>query len=180
MMYSGPPIPLSFKDACLTPFLVEHIGPLVELMRSWPFAIPDEWRPHAFERYMTLAAAPDSRFYSVEGDGGWQGCVYLTQIVPHRSACRSAWLHGYCKLSRHVFGAVAATRALINLAFRELDLDVVYTEHCCENRAITAVARKAGFTVTGRLPLAKVFDGKLYDSTVLAITRDEWADGNRR
>jgi RimJ/RimL family protein N-acetyltransferase len=170
MMYSGPNIPLRYKDAEIVPFLVEHLGPLIDLMGQWQYAIQDDWRPHAFERFMSMAAAPDSRFYSVYCDGGWQGTCYLTQIVPHRMA----WSHGYCTDSKYVFGAIAALRAVNSLAFKELDLDVIYTEHCADNRSITAVARKAGYTIRGTMPLAKSFDGELHDSTILALTRGEW------
>ena len=176
MMYSGPHIPLNYKDAAIVPFHVEHLGRLVDLMKSWEWALPDEWRPHAYERLMTLAASPDSRFYSVIGIGDqWQGCVYLTQVVPHRTA----WSHGYCRLSEHVFGAVAALRVMNSLAFKELDLDVIYTEHCSENRAVTAVALKAGYKKAGLMPKSKVFNEKIYDSVILALTREQWAESER-
>ena len=73
-----------------------------------------------------------------------------------------------------------ALSAVLDFAFREMELEAVEADHFAENPASGAVMRKAGMRYTGTIPQRYEKDGILHDAPQYRITREEWKMWNRK
>jgi RimJ/RimL family protein N-acetyltransferase len=105
-------------------------------------------------------------------DGAFLGWCTLNRWNPD---FRSASL-GYC-LTRPAWGqgyATEAARALLEWAFRTLDLNRVQAEADTRNGASGRVLEKLGFQLEGTLREDCVVNGDVSDSWVFGLLRREW------
>ena len=105
-------------------------------------------------------------------DGAFVGWCSLTRWNPvYRSASmgfcfgQAAWGHGY---------ATEAARAVLEWAFKTLDLNRVQAETDTRNAASARVLEKLGFEREGTLREDCVVDGEVSDSWVYGLLRRQW------
>jgi [ribosomal protein S5]-alanine N-acetyltransferase len=69
-----------------------------------------------------------------------------------------------------------AIRALLNVAFRDLELSSVYAWAMAQNEPSLRVLRKIGFREAGRLRHSATLDGQQTDRIYFDLLASEWAD----
>ncbi len=67
-----------------------------------------------------------------------------------------------------------ALKAVLDFAFAQMDMTYIEADHFAGNPASGTVMRKAGMTQIGILPDRYEKDGKLLDSVLYRITRENW------
>lgn len=100
------------------------------------------------------------------------GWVSLTRWKPEYHSAAM----GYCFDEEH-WGkgfATEATRALLQWAFSNIDLNRVQAETDTRNTASAGVLEKLGFTLEGTLREDCVVDGVVSDSWVFGLLRRDW------
>lgn len=75
--------------------------------------------------------------------------------------------------------ATEALRAILSLAFGELDLLRVFAHYFPENPASGRVLQKAGFRPEGLLKGHTIKWGLQRDLAVMGLIRDQWSEGSR-
>lgn len=97
---------------------------------------------------------------------------------PRRPEIRAKEL-GY-SLSEDYWGLgimTEAAREVVRYAFEEEELQVLSIETAPDNKRSLRVIEKLGFKYEGRLRDAyRTFDGKIRDTMVFSITKDDWMD----
>ncbi|MBQ9180402.1 MAG: GNAT family N-acetyltransferase [Firmicutes bacterium] len=97
---------------------------------------------------------------------------------PRRPEIRAKEL-GY-SLSEDYWGLgimTEAAREVVRYAFEEEELQVLSIEAAPDNKRSLRVIEKLGFKFEGRLRDAyRTFDGKIRDTMVFSITKDDWMD----
>jgi hypothetical protein len=70
-----------------------------------------------------------------------------------------------------------AARILIQAAFETAGVDVLYATVSSENRAVGLMLRALGFRLCGRFPRYTLWRGKISDSCVWCLSREEVCNG---
>jgi len=70
--------------------------------------------------------------------------------------------------------AIEATRAVLNLAFDELDLHRAFGRTDARNAASAGLMRRLGFRQEAHLRHSEIFKGEWGDVLVFAVLREEW------
>jgi RimJ/RimL family protein N-acetyltransferase len=82
---------------------------------------------------------------------------------------KSAWDKGY---------GTEATRLMVRYAFETLNLNRVSLRVYEYNERAVRVYEKVGFRVEGRLRQETFRDGRYWDTSLMAVLREEWRGGN--
>lgn len=70
---------------------------------------------------------------------------------------------------------VEASKAAINYAFENLDIQLLTVNHYPFNHQSKRVIEKCGFSYEGTLRHAsKIYDGSIYDLACYSMTKEEW------
>jgi RimJ/RimL family protein N-acetyltransferase len=67
-----------------------------------------------------------------------------------------------------------ATRRLLDIAFRDLNLNRVYLQVFSTNKSAIRIYEKAGFSLEGTLRQAAFIDGKYLDILVMGLLKDDY------
>ena len=74
-----------------------------------------------------------------------------------------------------------AVNALLEYAFKELDMKIISAYHYPFNQRSKRVILKAGFTLEGTLKMASsLYDGQVVDDVCYALTREEFEKSGKR
>ncbi len=136
----------------------------------YPAGAADEWI--VGQRPAWLAGAAATYAITDASDGALVGCIGLAITQEHRSAELGYWVgvpwwnRGYC---------TEAGRALLGLAFGELELHRVEARHFTRNEASGRVMQKLGMRFEGTQREALRRWDRFEDVAVYAILEHEWA-----
>ena len=125
------------------------------------------------EEWLTIVEGQDPETNFAIADGpivmGGIGLV-LQSDVASKSAELGYWL-GVDYWGRGI--ATQAARRLVRFGFESFELERIFATVKADNPASARVLEKAGFTFEGRLRKAFLKNGKLVDSLMYSILRDE-------
>lgn len=123
-----------------------------------------------------LARYPDGRCYhwaiALKATDELIGVIDLLRFDEKNDSCSFAYM-----LGEDFWGmgyGTEALRAVVDFGFGEMELERIEADHMAENVASGAVMRKAGMTYQGTVAGKYEKNGKVYDSIVYAITRQQW------
>jgi len=68
--------------------------------------------------------------------------------------------------------------ALIRLAFDELDMNRIEVRCAAGNTRSSAIPKRFGFSLEGRLRQSELRNGELHDFLIFGLLRSEWQDSN--
>lgn len=145
------------------------------------------WNPHTSqaeseESIRRAIARYDSgcfyRWAITEKSGGIIGIIDLLRFDEGAGTCSFAYMLGEDFWGRGY--GTEAVKAVLNFAFREMELEAVEADHFAENPASGAVMRKAGMTYTHTIPALYEKNGTRHDAPQYRITREEWKMQNGR
>lgn len=103
---------------------------------------------------------------------GLIGVIDLLGFDEGRSACSFAYM-----LAEDFWGKGYGTEALeavLEFAFRKMEMETIEADHFAENAGSGAVMRKVGMIYQGTVPGKYEKDGTVYDAPQYAITREQW------
>jgi RimJ/RimL family protein N-acetyltransferase len=124
------------------------------------------------------SAGPDRAWFAVEADGGLIGICGLHHIDQHARVCDLG-----IRLGKEYWGqgfGQDAVRAIVEYAFRHLNMRKVGLEVMADDERAVGAYRKAGFVEEGRFRQQAWFDGAYRDTLRMAILRDEWPSPGSR
>lgn len=109
---------------------------------------------------------------TLRGDDRIIGVFDLLGLDREKDSCTFAYMIGEQWWGRG-YGTETA-RAVLDFAFREMEVRTVAVDHFAENPASGAVMRKVGMRHMGTRPGAYQKDGVLHDAECYELTREEW------
>lgn len=112
---------------------------------------------------------------TLQEDGSLIGAIDLLRFEEAEGTCSFAYM-----LAREFWGrgyGTEALKAVLDFAFKHMDMQRVEAEHFSENAASGAVMRKAGMEYLYTEPEKYEKNGIKYDAPQYAITRDMWMAG---
>jgi ribosomal-protein-serine acetyltransferase len=166
--------PLRAEDAAELYALVRANSDLEEWM---PWAAEQDLA--ATERFIAAAEAQlrDGKGFqaAIEPDEGIVGVLGMHAIDwMNRSTSVGYWLAADARGRGLMTNAV---RALLDHAFRELELHRVEIHCAPENRRSRAIPERLGFREEARLRETELVGGRYLDSVVYGLLADEWGSG---
>jgi diamine N-acetyltransferase len=170
-----PPAPATHPNLRLEPLTVEHLSHVMtwvndrEVMQYFANRQTHITEEEEARYLQALIASPNDRAYSVfDGDRYVGQCSVNAIYWPARNGRlfivirRDAQGHGY---------GPAAVRALLDIAWRQLDLHKLWLIVRRDNRAAQAMYLKLGFDFEGVLRDEYCVSGRYYDMVRMSILR---------
>jgi diamine N-acetyltransferase len=175
-----PPVSTAPADVHLEPLAMEHLPHVMtwvndrEVMQYFANRQSHITEEEEFRYLQALLASPNDRAYSVFAGDNYVGQCSVNAIYwPARNGRlfivirRDAQGHGY---------GPAAIRALLDIAWRELDLHKVWLIVRRDNRNAQAMYLKLGFDFEGVLKDEYCVAGRYYDMVRMSILRPGGAE----
>ncbi|MBI4233518.1 MAG: GNAT family N-acetyltransferase [Chloroflexi bacterium] len=139
------------------------------LAHIYPLSMDEE-----AEWYEAIQERKDERHFAIEDEAGELiGVVGLRRISPEN---RSAEL-GIALGERRVWGqgyGTAAVRAMLDFAFKQMNLHMVWLQTYEFNERAQASFRRCGFREDGRLRQGVFRDGRYWDVVLMSVLREEF------
>ena len=116
------------------------------------------------------------RFYrwaiTLAGEDSLIGMIDLLRFDEQAGTCSFAYMLGEEFWGRGY--GTEALKAVLDFAFRDMEMAAVEADHFAENPASGAVMRKAGMRYTHTIPGLYEKNGIRHDAPQYRITREEW------
>jgi ribosomal-protein-serine acetyltransferase len=144
-----------------------------ERLRPWQPWVDATLEPADTRAFIEATVATQGRelVYGIWSEHGFAGCIGLHTDPEHRSAMIGYWLDG-----KHEGRGLMteASRALTEMAFRDLSIHRVWLSADPTNARSCAVAERLGFRREGVHREDTFRDGRFRDTVTYAILESEW------
>lgn len=118
-------------------------------------------------------------------------CICLSETDEHIGVCNLSfinWVHRHADVAlvigekKYRNGAIAVETMslLLDIAFNRLNLLNLRTSHISTNPYTPLLEKMFGFREVGRFKKLSFFRGEYVDSVFSQLSRDDWADRNKR
>ena len=144
-----------------------------ERLRPWLGWVDRTIEPADTRAFIDLTIATQGRefAYGIYVDDAFVGAIGLHTDPEHRSAMIGYWIDE----EHERLGLVTkASRALTEVAFRDLSMHRVWLSADPENTRSCAVADRLGFRREGVHREDMLMDGRFRDTVIYAVLEDEW------
>ena len=147
-------------------------------LRPWLGWVDRTLGPEDTRAFIDLAIATQGRefAYGIYVDGSFVGAIGLHTDPEHRSAMIGYWVdeeyEGRGLVTR-------ASRALTEVAFRDLSMHRVWLSADPMNTRSCAVADRLGFRLEGIHREDTHADGRFRDTAIYAVLEHEWSENDR-
>jgi ribosomal-protein-serine acetyltransferase len=150
-----------------------------ERLRPWLQWVDTTLGPADTRKFIETTIATHGREYAygIWVDDTFAGAIGLHTDPKHRSAMIGYWIDG----EHEGRGLITmASRALTDIAFRDLLMHRVWLAADPMNTRSCAVAERLGFLLEGVRREDTYTDGRFRDTAIYAILEDEWRSPDRR
>jgi ribosomal-protein-serine acetyltransferase len=147
-------------------------------LRPWLGWVDRTLRPEDTRAFIDLVIATQGRefAYGIYVDDAFGGAIGLHTDPEHRSAMIGYWIDD----EQEGRGVVTkASRALMDVAFRDLSMHRVWLTADPMNTRSCAVAERLGLRLEGIRREDTYTDGRFRDTAIYALLEDEWLAENR-
>jgi RimJ/RimL family protein N-acetyltransferase len=180
------PDPIDLGEGASIRLLVPEDAPLVfdtvdrnrQRLRPWLEWVDGTLGPEDTRAFIDLTIATEGRefAYGIYVGDVFVGAIGLHTDPEHRSAMIGYWIDG----EHEGRGLVTkASRALTEVAFRDLAMHRVWLTADPLNTRSCAVAERLGFSLEGIRREDTYTDGRFRDTALYAVLEDEWPEGDR-
>ena len=149
-----------------------------ERLRPWLGWVDRTLGPTDTRAFIDLTIETHGRefAYGIYVDSSFVGAIGLHTDPEHRSAMIGYWIDD----EHEGRGLVTkASRALVDVAFRDLAMHRVWLTADPMNTRSCAVAERLGLRLEGIRREDTYTDGRFHDTALYAILEDEWPGGDR-
>lgn len=164
----------------LRPFRMGDLDDFYEYAKSRNVGPNAGWRPHenkdVSKRVLSRLVEEDNNFAIVENASGKM--IGSIGLRPDRARDMEDVLKLGYSLNEKFWGKgymTEAVMALLDYAFRELDVELISVDHFTFNERSKRVIEKCGFQFEGTLRYAgRLYDGRSLDLMLYSVSRDEF------